>query len=113
MTTTTPLINDVTTSKAAPTIELPTPPPKKRSGGRLAFLVVPLFSAALATAIYYGISSRVQAETRLESVTQASTVPYVNVTRPVPGSASGEISLPGNTEAFIDTPIYARTSGYL
>jgi RND family efflux transporter MFP subunit len=67
----------------------------------------------MAATIYDGISSRVQAETRLENVTQASRVPYVTVTRPMPGSESGEISLPGNTEAFIDTPIYARTSGYL
>jgi RND family efflux transporter MFP subunit len=29
------------------------------------------------------------------------------------GSASEEISLPGNTTPYIDTPIYARTNGYL
>jgi hypothetical protein len=32
---------------------------------------------------------------------------------PTPGAASQEIVLPGNTQAFNDTPIYARTNGYL
>ena len=113
MTTTPPLTNEVPAPKPAPTPEVPPPISEKRSKSRLAFLIVPMLGAALAAAIYDGISSRVQAETRLENVTQASRVPYVTVTRPMPGSESGEISLPGTTEAFIDTPIYARTSGYL
>ena len=29
------------------------------------------------------------------------------------GAAAQEITLPANTQAFIDTPIYARTNGYL
>ena len=37
----------------------------------------------------------------------------VAVTSPVEGAAGQEIMLPANTQAFIDTPIYARTSGYL
>jgi RND family efflux transporter MFP subunit len=35
------------------------------------------------------------------------------VTYPTAGSTAQEIALPGNTQAFTDTPIYARTSGYL
>ena len=31
----------------------------------------------------------------------------------VPSTLSSEIALPGNTQAFIDTPIYSRTNGYL
>ena len=37
----------------------------------------------------------------------------VAVTTPMEGAAAQEITLPANTQAFIDTPIYARTSGYL
>jgi RND family efflux transporter MFP subunit len=37
----------------------------------------------------------------------------VNVVLPSPGAASQEIVLPGNTQPFDDTPIYARTNGYL
>ena len=32
---------------------------------------------------------------------------------PSSGSKAQEVVLPGNTQAFIDTPIYARTNGYL
>jgi multidrug efflux pump subunit AcrA (membrane-fusion protein) len=37
----------------------------------------------------------------------------VNVILPTSGAVSQEIVLPGNTQAFNDTPIYARTNGYL
>ena len=36
-----------------------------------------------------------------------------NVISPTVSGTSSEIALPGNTQAFDDTPIYARTSGYL
>ncbi len=32
---------------------------------------------------------------------------------PKPGTAEAQISIPGDVQAFTDTPIYARTSGYL
>jgi RND family efflux transporter MFP subunit len=35
------------------------------------------------------------------------------VVHPKPNTTTSEISLPGNTQAFIDTPIYAQASGYL
>jgi RND family efflux transporter MFP subunit len=37
----------------------------------------------------------------------------VNVVHPTPSAPLQEIVLPGNTQAFTDSPIYARTSGYL
>ncbi len=39
--------------------------------------------------------------------------PVVNVTHPAPAAPVQEIVLPGNTAAFTDSPIYARTDGYL
>jgi RND family efflux transporter MFP subunit len=69
--------------------------------------------AAAGLAIYSGIRSRALAEAKLVRVTDAAAVPSVNVVFPKAGSASEEIALPGNTEPYIDTPIYARTSGYL
>lgn len=64
-------------------------------------------------AIYAGIRSRAQAQARLVRATTSSAIPSVEVIYPQLGSGSEEISLPGNTEPYIDTPIYARTSGYL
>jgi RND family efflux transporter MFP subunit len=69
--------------------------------------------AALGTVIYAGIHERAHAATTLGIRTERAAVPTVNVVLPTPGSVSQQIVLPGNTEPFNDTPIYARTNGYL
>ena len=68
---------------------------------------------ALAVAIYFGIHSRAAAATRLAAATESASVTIVDVTHPKPDAPAAELILPGNTEAFTDTPIFARTSGYL
>jgi RND family efflux transporter MFP subunit len=40
-------------------------------------------------------------------------IPSVTVIHPERGAPNEELVLPGYTQAFTDTPIYARTSGYL
>jgi RND family efflux transporter MFP subunit len=67
----------------------------------------------LGIVIYAGIHERAHAETTLGIRTEQAAVPTVNVVLPTPGAASQEIVLPGNTQPFNDTPIYARTNGYL
>jgi RND family efflux transporter MFP subunit len=47
------------------------------------------------------------------NATHETSVPCVSVIHPAANAASTELSLPGDTQAFISTPIYARTSGYL
>jgi RND family efflux transporter MFP subunit len=42
-----------------------------------------------------------------------SAIPSVNVVYPKADAEVEEMELPGNTEAFTDTPIYARTNGYV
>lgn len=69
--------------------------------------------AATGLAIHFGIHSRAEAEANLARETRAAAVPTVNIVHPTVGSASQEIALPGNTQPYIDTPIYARTNGYL
>jgi RND family efflux transporter MFP subunit len=66
----------------------------------------------LAAGLVIGLLPRLNAR---ESLKQAQTlnVPVVSVTHPKPGGATQELVLPGNIEAFVDTPIYARTNGYL
>src|SRR5271170_7959168 len=75
-------------------------------GGVVAALV-------LGALIVTGIRTRVHAEETLTTTTREDAVLAVAVTTPVQGAAAQEIMLPANTQAFIDTPIYARTSGYL
>jgi RND family efflux transporter MFP subunit len=66
-----------------------------------------------ALAVFYGIRSRQQAESRLQARADDDAVPTVNVISPKAGAAAEEIALPGNTLAFNETPIYARSNGYL
>ena len=73
-----------------------------------------VFVACLvAVVIFYGIHTRVSAETALQLTTDRNSVLSVTVTHPQPAPGTQEIVYPGNTQAFIDSPIYARTSGYL
>src|SRR6202034_3119123 len=59
------------------------------------------------------LHSQVAAETRLQAITVQASVPSVNVTHPHVGQRAQELVFPGKTQAFIDSPIYARTNGYL
>lgn len=67
----------------------------------------------LGLGIYSGIEGRVAAEAKLASATRQAAVPIVSVINPQQGAPDQELVLPGNTLAFTDTPIYARTNGYL
>jgi RND family efflux transporter MFP subunit len=67
----------------------------------------------LAISIAVEIRSRADAEAELVKTTSQSAIPIVDVVRPERGAPDEQLTLPGNTMAFIDTPIYARTSGYL
>jgi RND family efflux transporter MFP subunit len=69
--------------------------------------------AAIALLIYSGIHSRTAAESRLKQRTEEAALPTVGVVFPQEGAPTQEIILPGNTQAFSDAPIYARTNGYL
>lgn len=60
-----------------------------------------------------GIESRNHAEAELAQATDAEAIPTVAVAIAAAGPAVEEIVLPGTVQAEYDTPIYARTSGYL
>src|SRR5260370_14493475 len=81
-----------------------------------AWVLVGILVAAgglLAYPIHGGITTRVAAESILARSTEEAAVPIVNVIHPKDGAPLEELILPGNTQAFSDTPIFARTSGYL
>lgn len=62
---------------------------------------------------FRGIHTRSVAEAALRTDASESAIPSVDTVHPVLGAASSEVVLPANVQAFIDTPVYARTSGYL
>lgn len=88
------------------------PVPSKQSSP---WLLAGLAAAALVLGIfiYSGIHERAHAETILGNRAEQAAIPSVNVINPSPGAVAQEIVLPGNSQAFNDTPIYARTNGYL
>ena len=90
---------------AAPT-QTPIAPRKALVG----MAVVAVVTAALAG---YGILRRHQAESVLATTTNEQAAPTVIVAAPKPGAPMASFVLPGNVTAFTDSPIYARTSGYL
>ncbi|HEY3897125.1 MAG TPA: efflux RND transporter periplasmic adaptor subunit [Chthoniobacter sp.] len=69
--------------------------------------------AVFGVAVFSGIRARQQAESHLQEVADTNAIPSVNVTFPKAGGGAAEITLPGNTQAYSDTPIYAHTNGYL
>jgi RND family efflux transporter MFP subunit len=95
-------------------VETPAGPDRPKWRGRVvALLTLAAMAAGLAIVIHLGISARAAAETKLVGATEQAAIPAVNVVHPVKGAPIEEIVLPGNTQAFTDTPINARTSGYL
>lgn len=60
-----------------------------------------------------GIWSRHEAQAALVLSTEDAAVPTVAVALAQPAPAEEEIVLPGTVQAEYDTPIYARTSGYV
>jgi RND family efflux transporter MFP subunit len=78
--------------------------------GALWTIVALLIVAAIVVA---GILPRRRARAALRTETNDLAVPTVSVIHPKLGAPLSEITLPGNVQAFTDSPIYARTNGYL
>lgn len=92
---------------AAPLVDAPSENPV---GLRATGVIVAMI---LLVAIAYGLHLRSVSEKHLVVATAEAAIPTVNVVHPTAGSDDGDLALPGNVEAFTDTPIYSRTNGYL
>ena len=71
--------------------------------------VVLIFGGVLA----YGIFGRVRASATLRTETDTLAIPVVTVVTPQRSAPTQEITLPGNVQPFITSPIFSRTNGYL
>jgi len=76
----------------------------------IGLVIVLLVFAALAT---FGILSRIHHNSVLAKTTQEAAAPVVIALPPKAGATTDMFALPGNVTAYTDSPIYARTSGYL
>jgi RND family efflux transporter MFP subunit len=76
-------------------------------------LIVVIAVLILGTVVIRGIHSRIDAAAVIREKTIEQAVPSVAAIHPKRGNLREEITLPGNIQAFVDAPVYARTSGYL
>lgn len=88
----------------------PEPMPISPRTALVAVAVVVVGAAILAG---IGVLQRMHANTVLAEQTQMLAPPTVSVAPPKPGAPIDEFVLPGNVTAYTDSPIYARTNGYL
>jgi len=92
---------------------IPAPAPSSQRMSVGAWLALTLALLTVFYVVYSGIEARAAAANQLVRVTDEAATPVVNVVHPLTAAPTQEIVLPGNTQPFIDSPIYARTSGYL
>jgi RND family efflux transporter MFP subunit len=95
-----------------PEVEPAKAPPRAGLGKTIVGLCLALL-AAVAFLVYSGITSRTATAAALAQETKANATLAVSVTHPKMSGADEEVVLPGNIQAFTDSPIYARTTGYL
>lgn len=120
-----PEINEDLTSPAQDTMPTVSPYPvdvshaghartsARRRSLRGLWITLAVIAILLAVVIVVGIASRRSAEHHLAQDTERESTLTVSVVHPYAQGGAAEVALPGNTQAFVDTPIYARTSGYL
>ena len=81
--------------------------------GRKALIWIIVLVAIAAVIAIAGILPRLGAEKTLRDRTESLALANVTVEKPTAGAPSEELVLPGNVFAYVDSPIYARTDGYL
>jgi RND family efflux transporter MFP subunit len=90
------------------------PPPRLSMLAWFGIMVLLLAAAgAVAYAVVTGIAARVHAANTLKRVTLDMAVPTVTTIHPKRGAPAEEVVLPGDAQAYVATPIWARTNGYL
>src|ERR1700689_2800353 len=102
------LESPITTKPALP----PSRPPARPRTLRMVVLLL-LAVLIVAGVVFWGINARIQTAAAVKETTRELAIPTVSVIHPKPGAMKDEVVLPGNIQAFTDSPIYARSSGYL
>jgi len=88
---------------------LPPSPSHRKSGVRL-FLLIPTGLCLVGAVTLF---LRAQESKKLAVTTNALQAEPVSVIRPQSGAPYSDLALPGTIQAFSDSPIYARTNGYV
>jgi membrane fusion protein, multidrug efflux system len=91
----------------APAPDMPPAPP------RTALMIVGVVLLILIVAGVLTLISHVTHERALAKETERDVIPTVAIVHPTAEKPNEELVLPGTLQAFEESPIYARTSGYL
>jgi RND family efflux transporter MFP subunit len=89
------------------------PPPPARPRRRRRWIILGIALLVVVVAFLVGVVPRRRNANTVRTETDQNAVPYVTVVRPTREAPARVIVLPGNAQAFIDSSIFARTSGYL
>jgi RND family efflux transporter MFP subunit len=89
------------------------PPEQKPISGAKAIVTIVILVLVAAVLAGWGLISRRKANTVLAEHTTDLAAPAVIAVAPKQGAPVDSFVLPGNVTAYTDSPIYARTSGYL
>jgi len=84
-----------------------------KAAGRLALLLGLVVAVTLGLFIFWGIRGRVEAASNLQHATEQAAIEDISVVCPKAAAPIDEVVLPGATQPYVDSPIYARTNGYL
>lgn len=91
-----------------------TPPPKlPPAAPRRALFILGVVLLALAVGAGITVINRTRNSRVLADETQQESIPTVAVVHPIAEPADEELVLPGTLQAYVESPIYARTNGYL
>src|ERR1700744_3777058 len=74
---------------------------------------VVVLACVVVIVVVFGLLSRKHSDKVLGEATERAAIPAVTTLKLKTTEQQSELVLPGNTEAFVDAPIYARTNGYL
>ena len=85
----------------------------RRRFGRWMIALLGIAALGLGFYIYSGIRGRLEAASILTRVTEQAAVSDVAVVHPKQNPPLEEITLPGGTQPYMNSPIFARTNGYL
>jgi membrane fusion protein, multidrug efflux system len=91
-----------------------TPPPElPPASPRKAVMIIVLVLIVLAVSGAASVLSRIRASHALAKETDVDSVPTVSVVHPTLEKPDEELVLPASLQAYEESPIYARTNGYL
>ena len=91
----------------------PASPRRGSRAGKGVLLLVLLAVLAFGAALYFGLTRERAQRQELADDVRANARTPVSVIHPQPNTSQLTVSFPANLQGYIETPIYARTNGYI